>query len=327
MDYLKLPTIVKTGNSTWQTGSLSLNIQDALKMRSKIILKVFREFKPEAVLIDHMPVGALGELKRVFDSSSWRSQRPRLFLGIRDILDTPEVVRDTWTKLGAYEYLRQYDAVLVYGCRNMYAADSAYRLSPYANKVVYCNYVGASTESDLPLHADGEPFVLVMVGGGGDGFGLEKIFVDALPNLLKRAPLQAFILTGPNMPRSDREVLLARSSQYPVQVLGSYEDATPWLRRAAAVVTMAGYNSLCEVMAWRKKALVIPRGGPSAEQRTRGQIFSRERIVRMVSPDVVTPRLLARELTSLLTDDEVPNLANIPPLDGAQRAATLLLDA
>ena len=88
---------------------------------------------------------------------------------------------------------------------------------------------------------------------------------------------------------------------------------------------MAGYNSLCEVLAWRKKALVVPRAGPSAEQRIRSQVFSQRSLVRMLDPDNLTPERMAQELMQLLTDDNIPNLDNIPPLDGAQQAALALL--
>jgi hypothetical protein len=48
--------------------------------------------------------------------------------------------------------------------------------------------------------------------------------------------------------------------------------------------------------------------------------------MRMLDPDDLTPQRLADELVALLSDDSVPNVANIPPLDGARRAAALLLN-
>ena len=128
--------------------------------------------------------------------------------------------------------------------------------------------------------------------------------------------LRALILTGPHMSPAERADLMAQAAACPVEILSSSEDATLLLRQAAAVVTMAGYNSLCEVLALRKKALVIPRSGPSAEQRIRSQIFSQQRLIRMLDPDHLAPERLAHELMQLLTDDNIPNPANIPPLDG-----------
>jgi predicted glycosyltransferase len=325
VDYLKLPTIVKTGDVTWQSSMLSWNIAEAVNLRAKVIREVFREFRPDAVLVDHMPIGALGELKPLLESRLEHTNHARFFLGLRDVLDAPEVIQRVWHGSGAYEYLRLYDAVLIYGSRQIYAAESAYQLTPYAPQVIYCNYVVPRMHTEAPLYRPDEPFILVMGGGGKDSFPVAHTFLQAFPLLLQHMRLRALILTGPNMSSAERADLMAQSAACPVEVLSSAEDATLLLRQAAAVVTMAGYNSLCEVLALRKKALVIPRSGPSAEQRIRSQIFSQQRLIRMLDPDHLTPERLAHELMQLLTDDNIPNPANIPPLDGAQRAAKQLL--
>ncbi len=89
---------------------------------------------------------------------------------------------------------------------------------------------------------------------------------------------------------------------------------------------MGGYNSLCEALEWQKKTVVVPREGPSAEQRIRSQIFSQRNLVRMLDPHTLTSARLARALIQLLADDDLPEPARMPPMDGARRAATLLLD-
>jgi len=92
VDYLKLPTVVKEGDAlTWRAGSLALDVKEILKLRARIMLDVLRQFRPDSVLVDHMPVGALGELKPLLDRAISRAPRPRLYLGLRDILDTPDV--------------------------------------------------------------------------------------------------------------------------------------------------------------------------------------------------------------------------------------------
>jgi len=163
-----------------------------------------------------------------------------------------------------------------------------------------------------------------MIGGGSDGFPIVKAFLEALPIISSKTELQALILTGPNIAGDQRETLVAQAAAHRVDV--RCEDATPWLQAASVVVTMAGYNSLCEVLRWRKKAVVVPRPGPSAEQRIRSQLFSMRRLMRVVQPDELTPERLAMELAHLLADDSIPEAANIPPLDGARQAAMALLN-
>ena len=69
-----------------------------------------------------------------------------------------------------YEYLRLYDAVLIYGSRQIYAAESAYQLTPYAPQVIYCNYVVPRMRTEVPLNGSDAPFILVMGGGGKAAF-------------------------------------------------------------------------------------------------------------------------------------------------------------
>jgi predicted glycosyltransferase len=162
-------------------------------------------------------------------------------------------------------------------------------------------------------------------GGGGDAFPLASAFLEALGTLNGELGMDAVMLTGPNMAASDRRALMARATST-VHVGGSYDDATEWIRGASAVVTMAGYNSLCEVLRWRKKALVVPRPGPSAEQQIRSSLFSRRNLIRLLAPESLTPHRLAADLTQLLADETVPDPAGIPALDGARRTARALLE-
>jgi predicted glycosyltransferase len=323
VDYLKLPTILKATSTSWLPGSLPFPASEVVKLRAGLMLSVLEKFAPDVILVDHMPVGALGELKPVLDAAARWNGRPRLCLGLRDVLDAPAVTRRVWAEVGAYAYLRLYDDVLIYGSEHLYDGVTLYGLTPDARQVTYCNYVAGAEDGPQPPGESDEVMVLVTGGGGGDAFPLAKAFLDAFPLLARHVPLRAVILTGPNMPIAEREVLEAGAAGYPVEI--RCEDSTPWLQQASAVVTMAGYNTLCEVMKWRKKALVVPRSGPSQEQRIRSRLFSEQGIIRTVDPDSLTPRRLTKELVRLLNDNQVPDLSRVPLLDGAERAASVIL--
>src|SRR5919197_1434167 len=300
--------------------------QPVIELRAELVLHAMTGFRPDAVLIDHMPVGALGELKPMLDQAVLGPRRMKLFLGLRDIIDHPSVVRRAWTELGAYDYVPLYDAVMIYGNRRIYDASEAYDLGLTARRVAYCNYVSPRPDGDTPAPLSSTPYVLMLGGGGGDAFPLASAFVDALASLNGKLRMDAVMLTGPNMAAAARETLLARARSR-VRVAGAYDDATVWVRGASAVVMMAGYNSLCEVLRWRKKALVIPRPGPSAEQRMRSRLFAGGGLIRLLAPEALTPRRLAADLDRLLADETVPKPAGIPPLDGAQRTARMLLES
>jgi predicted glycosyltransferase len=341
LDYIKLPTIVKCGRvssraSSWRTSTLSLGLEQTLELRRALISHTFAAFEPDAVLVDHMPLGALAELTPMLAQASRSTPRPRLYLGLRDVLDAPEVICPAWRESGSYEALQLYEAILIYGCREMYDAAAAYELNGQADKLFYCNYVGPHPKT-MPRSglafgrreapANGEQLVLAMCGGGADAFRLAQTFLAALPVAAQRARIRAVLLTGPNMAPRERWALRAHSSAHPVEILSLSDEVSSLLQQASVVVTMAGYNSVCEVVDASKKALVIPRRGPSAEQRIRSDLFAKRGLIRALDPDVLEPATLALELAEALENDALPDPTGAPPMNGAQLAADLLVGA
>ena len=67
VDYLKLPTILKRDRSVWRAGSLPFQTDQVVTLRARLMLSIMEEFSPDVVLVDHMPLGALGELKPLLD--------------------------------------------------------------------------------------------------------------------------------------------------------------------------------------------------------------------------------------------------------------------
>ncbi len=325
VDYLKLPTVVKTGSTAWRSGMLRLEVGETIGLRAKLILETYRAFEPDVILVDHMPVGALGELKPMLDALPLGPQRPRTYLSLRDILDEASVIRDVWQGLDAYSYLSRYDAVLVLGCREIYDADAAYRLSEFAQEVAFCNYALRRLPATPEPDPGAQPYLLAMDGAGADGFAVAAAFLGALPVVRERFDCDAVVLTGPTMPRADRDRLRADADER-VRIDDTIRDSTDLLLGAEAVVTMGGYNSMCEAVGARKPALVVPRRGPSAEQRTRSRLFADRNLVAMLDPDELPrPDALAHSLVELIEKGGIPAESAIPSMDGIDRACDLLL--
>jgi predicted glycosyltransferase len=79
------------------------------------------------------------------------------------------------------------------------------------------------------------------------------------------------IVTGPQMSDADRDRVRAAATRTGAEVVQSVPDLPGLLERAAAVVTMGGYNTVCEVMSTSTPALVVPRSGRRDEQRIRAR--------------------------------------------------------
>jgi predicted glycosyltransferase len=326
MDYLKLPSIEKCGPASWRTHSLSLDIDDTMRLRTRLILEAFAAFRPDTVLVDCLPVGALRELVPLLEGANRRS-RPRLFLGLRDVLGEPDLVHAGWTELGAHEYIPCYDAVLVYGCDDVFDTASVYGVNASARRIVSCNYVVSPPAPAVRRATDAEDVVLFMAGGGGDGFPVAAAFLEAMPLVQRNAAVRPVILPGPNMPLAERQVLAAKAADVGAEMPDGHQDALPWVARADAVVTMAGYNSLCESLRECKKVLAVPRATRSGEQRIRARVFAERRLIAEHSPHDLAPDRLGEDLLRLLGDDRLPSRSALPAMDGAQRAAETVLAA
>jgi predicted glycosyltransferase len=138
--------------------------------------------------------------------------------------------------------------------------------------------------------------------------------------------MDAVVVTGPTMSPTHRDELLQHVPPS-VEIYNCVDGADTWIRDASAVVTLGGYNSLCEVLAAGRKAVVIPRSGPSAEQITRARLFAERGLLRTLDAAELSASRLSANLLGLLADDSVPNHNNVPPLDGAANAARVLLGA
>src|SRR3989449_7936968 len=92
------------------------------------------------------------------------------------------------------------------------------------------------------------------------------------------------------------------------------------------VQTCALPISLSEVVYLKKKALVVPRSGPSAEQRTRARLFAERRLIDVLDPADLSPEKLAQRLVEDLRRNDYPVDSEALPMDGAREAADRLLE-
>src|SRR5918911_195658 len=225
MDCVKLPSILKVEAGQWRPTSLPIPTADLLRLRSGLLYRTLVDYRPDLVLVDHMPGGARGELRPAL--SALRQEQPacRIVLGLRDVLDAPHVTRRVWQDEGAYEALRQYyDAVLIYGNRELFDTAATYDIPAPPGGIHYCGYVvnagpvpPAETVRDAlrPLgdptpaaRARGERLVFVSAGGGGDGHLLMQTYLHALRHLGSRADFATLMAIGVNAPPAVRRGLL-----------------------------------------------------------------------------------------------------------------------
>ena len=332
VDFVKLPSIIKVNTGEWEPRSLPIGQEDTRAIRMCMIRAVAEHFRPHLFLVDHVPTGVWAELLPTLKMLKNLEDPPRVILGIRDILDAPEVTRELWRREGVYGVLREYyDDIFIYGCPEVFNAAAMYGLDgPLAHKVTYCGYLcseeacgtGTQTREELQLRRD--KLVVVAAGGGYDASPLMRMCVEALRPLGDASPAEMIIITGPLMAEEQREGLRRQAQGLPVRVLRQVEDNLSYLNAADLVITMAGYNTLTDAIRLRKRILLIPREGPSAEQRIRAQVFSRHGLVHPIYPEECSPAALRHAILENLDAGPLP--ANPLRMDGLTRATQHLMN-
>jgi predicted glycosyltransferase len=108
-------------------------------------------------------------------------------------------------------------------------------------------------------------------------------------------------------------------------MLESIDDTLSHISAADLVIAMAGYNTSVEILRVKTPAILIPRAGPSAEQRTRARLFSAKHWVDMIDPDQLTPQILAQCISDRFRLPGGSKPSSLPNLNGAATAAKLTL--
>jgi predicted glycosyltransferase len=272
-DYIKIPTIVKTGAEGLKPPHLRVELAELSSLRERLIREALLAFEPDILLVDNFPLGSRREL--LPSLKELRARHAQIALGLRDIVDAPHKVCADWTRDNVYDVLQDYyDQIFVYGMRGVQDIASAYKLpKSVSQKVHYCGYITEThpaLKSVEEVHAElgfEEPFVVVTVGGGGDGLPLIQNCLRAL-QMISETP--AFIVTGPLMSPGDRKELRSLADRRPGIVLRDYvRDLPSYMAAAKLVISMAGYNTTAELLALGSRAILAPRTWGYGDHRTR----------------------------------------------------------
>jgi predicted glycosyltransferase len=330
MDHIKLPSIKKVRAGKWQPTHLRIRLRDLQRMRAELLCNALQSYRPDLLLVDHMPHGSQGELIPALIKVKQAFPKCSLVLGLRDILDAREVIMRVWQTEGAYDALRKYyDCILIYGSREIFDTAGTYQIAQPLNGIHYCGYVAKQVPLRLTsqgFRTAGQKFVYVSAGGGADGAFLMRNYLRAIRLLGPRANFITLMALGANSPQHLTEKLIAKAQALPVEVVSYVGDSLSVIAAADLVVCMGGYNTLSEVLHLRKKALVVPRSGPSAEQRMRCALFAQRGLIDVLDPEDLTPQNLAKRLLIDLARDDYP--ANDKGLEttGGKRAAACLME-
>jgi predicted glycosyltransferase len=294
IDFIKLPGVWKSGPDEYRSRHLRVSFNRVRRIREHMIRSVVHAYDPALMIVDNVPRGVGGELLSTL--RYLRRERPatRTMLTLRDVLDAPEQIIPEWRRTDVYGALRRfYDEIWVVGCRTIFDPVQMYEIpSSVEPKVKFCGYVvrhterGSAAELRRGFRLGDRPLAVVSAGGGGDGFPLLSTYLDAVEPFAQQG-LTSAIFLGPDMPAELRRQLKTRllSAGDCFLTFDFRPDLVSFLDIAVASVSMAGYNTMCEIAARRMPAVVVPRVYPRVEQLLRAEAFAARGLVRLIHPD------------------------------------------
>ncbi len=320
VDTVKLPGLSRDQRGTQYSARLQLDRDELRALRSGIALASATSFRPDVAVVDKLPLGQGGELEPTLEALKSRSNC-KLVLGLRDIEDSPVNVRRKWGPDTRRAIERYYDAILVYGPES--TPDAIDCIEPLGLDVPlhHVGYVGTPIPDCGPSDLEGD-YLLVTAGGGFDGFRLLATFAEALR--LRPLSCRAVMVAGPLMPPVQRAALTELIAGLDIQLCELRRDMEYVIAGARAVVSMAGYNTVSELMRARKPALLVPRSGPSQEQLIRARSLTAMGLQDMLHPAELSPAALRRSLDRLLMRRFAGDLP--PHYNGTECAARILAE-
>ena len=335
-DYVKLPSRHTPWHIQRPPEDDEASKEHFRRLRSVILQDVALGLAPDLVLVDHEPLGTNAEFKAGLWALKAECPHTKFVFGLRDIMDDPDRIRAEWRQMGVYEALeRLYDGIAVYGSPTLFDPAEAYGIPASArHKMHYCGYVvreapeidAAAVRRQYELPEQGR-LVLATVGSGYDGYPVLDVAMAAVERLQARHPdLHAILVTGPFMPLQEQAALRARANG--VCRVVSTADTFLLMGVVDAIVSMGGYNSVCEALSVGRPVVIVPRATHKVEQKMRAELLTEQGLAKCVLPQALSADTVEGALDWALSVD--PELhtrrvrAVVPTFDGAARLAAYL---
>jgi predicted glycosyltransferase len=317
VDTVKIPELAKDIGGVPHPQRLGIDRDSGHRLRAQIALGAAQAFAPDIAVVDKVPLGLGDELRPALE---WlRAHGTRIVLGLRDIDDEPARVRERWGGDAVRRDVERYfDLILVYGPET---SPNALRWASWEGfdlPVEHVGYVGRPMPTRRPADLP-ERYLLVTPGGGADGFDLVATTLQAASLAPIGMPVVA--VTGPLMPADQvaRIEELARSME-DATVTTFRPDMDAVIAGATAAVTMAGYNTVAELVGAGVPALLVPRVHPSSEQLVRAEALRAPGLMEVIPQPALTPFAVRRAIDRLLCARRPERR----PADGTARAARAL---
>jgi predicted glycosyltransferase len=274
IDYVKLPCLSRNVDGRYGARSLDLSLDATVRLRANLIRSAIADFAPDLILVDKKPFGVEDELAGALEGAAGRrraaaaraaaARHPRQRRG-----STTRV----WRKNGYFEAIERLLRPGAGGrLPEVFDLRQEYAFPPFAAaKVRFCGYIsrqpdGSTREQHVAASSawhGNEPLLLVTPGGGEDGHAWSRCRWTRVRLPAHAASAHAHRLRpGDERHAAGHGAPVGPRAAQRVSVQDFCDDMMSLMAAADVVVAMGGYNTVCELLTLRKRALLVPRVKP-----------------------------------------------------------------
>ncbi|MGB1239413.1 MAG: glycosyltransferase family protein [Pseudomonadales bacterium] len=286
--------------------------------RSLALLDICERVQPDLIVTETYPFGRRQMRFELLPLLAWvREQEspPVLVASIRDILQQRSQAReDECLALIAAHYQH----VLVHGDERFLPLETSFpKADAIADKLSYSGYVCPRYTGKKVL----QPSIVVSIGGGSVG----REILDAALALNRSGyawDKHWTLITGPNMDAADKAYFKGAAGGN-VSVVDMADNFLQLLANAEVSISMAGYNTVMDLLQVNTPAVVIPfEGSGETEQRMRSQALESSGVLQSVSWNELSADTLAQAMQRAIASyTQGLSIRS----DGAKRSAQMLM--
>lgn len=274
-----------------------------------------------SVVVELFPFGRnkfKPEILEVIRRARTANPRTKIYCSNRDIMvQKPDQDRREGKIVSILS--EHFDHVLVHSDPKLIAMDETFGATPQiADQIIYTGYVADPTPT--PPGLSRLPRILVSLGGGAVGDELARACVqvaDRFPGFEMR------VLTGPYTSDAFAEELAGMAQDRPtVSVHGFAQDFRAELAQAQLSISLAGYNTIMDLLATKTPALVYPYMA-NREQNMRAQALADLGLMGMLFEPTLEPDALEAAVRAQLS---APRPDTEIDLSGATTSARVIAD-
>lgn len=299
--------------------ALEPGLEDVVRHRADRIESFCRQWRPHAVVVDHLPLGLGGELVQLLRAARKEAWPARFIWGLPYSEGATATGRPRNPALR--EAYARYDQLIAYTEEHWDDVVGAYRTIGLPPRTDYAGVVAARP---LPPRPDGARRLVGLSGGGKAGADLLRQVLEATGDMEEARGLALRFVAGPIGSAGElRDV--AGDREVEVWPEASTERA---IQDATVVVSRTGYNTAFTLVQSDLPLVLVPLQLEQGDQLQRAV-----RLAELPGVQVVDERLpgareaLANALRAALGGPR--SFSRAPPLrmDGAERASQLILEA